>query len=236
NELAALRRAFAVAVERRALRRAPRFPTIKVKNARDVFHTTDEYERVKAELPAVLRNLWTVVFWTGWRREELFGLRWRDVDWEAGTIRVGVNIAKNDEGREVPFGVVPALVTALEAQRDYTRAVERRLGHIVEFVFHRNGRQVRSIDAARRAACRRAGVIAPDGRPQILHDMRRTAARNLTRAGVARHIAMKILGLKTEEMWRRYAIMETDDLRDGMTKVVQRHAARRTRFKAAGEG
>ncbi len=55
----------------------------------------------------------------------------------------------------------------------------------------------------------------------MLHDLRRTAARNLTRAGVARHVAMRILGLKTEAMWRRYSIVETDDLRDGFAKVLQ---------------
>jgi len=46
------------------------------------------------------------------------------------------------------------------------------------------------------------------------------AARNLTRAGVARHISMRILGLKTESMFRRYSIVETEDLREGFGKLV----------------
>ena len=31
---------------------------------------------------------------------------------------------------------------------------------------------------------------------------------------------MRILGLKTESMWRRYSIVETEDLRDGFAKVL----------------
>ncbi len=55
----------------------------------------------------------------------------------------------------------------------------------------------------------------------MLHDLRRTAIRRLTRAGVPRHITMRIVGLKTESVFRRYSITETDDLRDGFTKVLE---------------
>lgn len=222
NELTALRRAFRVAVERQQLRptSVPVFPTITVDNARDVFYTNEEVAAVLAELPAPLQNLWTVASWTGWRRNELFGIRWSQVDFTEGVLRLNVGTTKNREGREVPFGVVPELVAALEAQRTYTRDVERRLGRIVPWVFHREGKPIRRMDVARQSACKRAGVLGPNGRPKVLHDLRRTAARNLTRAGVPRHVAMKIMGLKTEAMWRRYSIVETDDMRDGLAKVL----------------
>ena len=222
NELTALRRAFRVAVERQRLRPTamPVFPSLRVRNARDVFYTDAEVAAVRAELPPPLQNLWTVAAWTGWRRNELFGLEWPHVDFAAGVVRLDVGTTKNDEGREVPFDAVPELVAAFTAQRDYTRAVERRLGRIVAHVFHREGKPIRRMDVARQSACRRAGVLDPTGRPKVLHDLRRTAARNLTRAGVPRHVAMRILGLKTESMWRRYSIVETDDLRDGLAKVL----------------
>jgi integrase len=222
NELSVLRRAFRVAVERQRLRAPamPTFPSIRVDNARDVFYTDDEVAAVRKELPEPLKHLWTVAAWTGWRRNELFRLQWSQVDFDAGVIRLNVGTTKNREGREVPFDVVPDLVAALEAQRAYTLKVQRRLGGIVSHVFHRNGKPIKRMDVARQSACKRAKVLGPDGRPKVLHDLRRTAARNLTRAGVPRHVAMRILGLKTESMFRRYSIVETDDLRDGMAKVL----------------
>lgn len=205
------------------------FPSIRVNNARDVFYTEAEVAAVRAELPPGLRNLWTVCAWTGWRRDELFHLQWSQVDFAAGVIRLNVGTTKNREGREVPFDVVPELVAALEAQRDYTRDVERQAGQIVTHVFHRSGKPIKRMDVSRQQACRRAGVLDATGRPKLLHDLRRTAARNLTRAGVPRHVAMKILGLKTESMWRRYSIVETEDLRDGMAKVLQFKTAKPAR-------
>ena len=131
-----------------------------------------------------------------------------------------VGTTKNNEGREIPFDAVPALALAFREQRDYTTKIERSTGQICPWVFHREGRRIKRMDVARQSACRRAGVIGKDGRPKLLHDLRRTAARRLTRAGVARHVSMRILGLKTESMFTRYSIVETDDLRDGFSKVL----------------
>lgn len=47
----------------------------------------------------------------------------------------------------------------------------------------------------------------------LLHDLRRSAVRNLERAGVSRSVAMKLTGHKTEAIYRRYAIVAESDLR-----------------------
>jgi integrase len=67
-------------------------------------------------------------------------------------------------------------------------------------------------------ACRLAGL--PDRLP---HDFRRTAVRNLERAGVSRSVAMKLTGHKTESIYRRYAIVAEQDLRDGVAKLAALH-------------
>jgi Phage integrase family len=58
----------------------------------------------------------------------------------------------------------------------------------------------------------------------IPHDFRRTAVRNLERAGVSRSVAMKLVGHKTESIYRRYAIVSQRELAEGVAKLAQLHA------------
>jgi hypothetical protein len=53
------------------------------------------------------------------------------------------------------------------------------------------------------------------------HDFRRTALRNLERAGVSRSAAMKLVGHKTESVYRRYAIVAKQDLIDGLKRLAE---------------
>jgi integrase len=54
---------------------------------------------------------------------------------------------------------------------------------------------------------------------RILHDFRRTAVRNLERAGVPRSVAMRLVGHKTESVYRRYAIADDRDLRVAVERL-----------------
>ena len=54
---------------------------------------------------------------------------------------------------------------------------------------------------------------------KIVHDFRRTAVRNLERAGVPRSAAMKMTGHLTESIYRRYAIVDESMLRDAARRL-----------------
>lgn len=111
--------------------------------------------------------------------------------------------------------MLPELAALLRRLREYTDAVQRRTGTIVPWVFHREGRRVKSIRQAWWTACEKTGL---DG--MIPHDFRRSAVRRLERAGVPRSVAMQLVGHQTEAIYRRYAITNEADLRDGLAKVA----------------
>ncbi|MBV9180240.1 MAG: tyrosine-type recombinase/integrase [Acidobacteria bacterium] len=77
------------------------------------------------------------------------------------------------------------------------------------WLFSRNGQPVKDFKADWKQACEKAGV------PELLfHDLRRTAVRNMIRAGVPEKIAMLISGHKTASMLWRYNITDARDIKD----------------------
>jgi integrase len=58
----------------------------------------------------------------------------------------------------------------------------------------------------------------------LVHDLRRTAARRLIRAGVSEVVAMQITGHKTRSMFQRYNITVMEDKRDAMAKLQRADA------------
>ena len=82
-------------------------------------------------------------------------------------------------------------------------------------MFHHNGEPIRDFRTAWKTACPNAGLPG-----RIPHDFRRTAVRNLERAGVSRSVAMKMTGHKTEAVYRRYAIVSEQDLREAAVKLA----------------
>ena len=216
QELAALKRAFNLAIRGRELTQKPDFgDLVTVENARQGFFEADDLTAVLRELPEYLRPVIEFAHLTGWRKGEVLNLTWAQVDFGAGIVRLEPGTTKNKEGRVFPFDVLPPLADLLQRQRAVTTALEKKRGAIIRWVFHRNGNRILYPYTAWRRACDRAGCPG-----KIMHDLRRTAVRNLERAGVPRSVAMKLTGHKTEAVYRRYAIVAEGDLREGVAKLA----------------
>jgi hypothetical protein len=104
-------------------------------------------------------------------------------------------------------------------------------------VFHRNGKPIRDFYAGWRQACFKAGygrvVKGKDGKrdriqaDRIMHDFRRTAVRNLVRAGVTEKVAMTMTGHKTRSVFDRYDIVSPGDVERAAALLDQRLTAER---------
>lgn len=215
-ELAALKRMVNLAHKAGRLADRPYIASIEVRNTRTGFFEQDQFQAVLKHVSPPLRPLIQFAYLTGWRKAEMLGLQWRQIDLKAEVIRLEPGTTKNDEGRTFPFGSYPELKALLTAQREHTTAVERARGAIIPWVFHRDGEPIKSYDTAWRNACDKAKVPG-----RFMHDFRRTAVRNLERAGVPRSHAMKLTGHLTESVYRRYAIVSEADLAEAVAKLSQ---------------
>ena len=83
------------------------------------------------------------------------------------------------------------------------------------------GQRISDPRKAWESACEAAGLPG-----LLIHDLRRSAVRNMERAGVPRSVAMKLTGHKTENVYRRYAIVSDADLDAAAQKLSAASAGR----------
>jgi integrase len=213
RELAALKRAFNLALQGGKILVRPHIPMLRENNIRTGFFDRAQFDAVRRALPAPLQPVVRFAYLTGWRmRSEVLPLSWRQVDFAAGAVRLEPGTTKNDQARTFPF--TAELRVLLEAQRSYTETVQKKLGAIVPYVFHRNGKPIRGFRKAWQRACEKAGQ--PD---RIPHDFRRSTVRNLVRAGIPERVAMMLSGHKTRSVFERYNIVSETDLQDAARRL-----------------
>jgi integrase len=184
-------------------------------NVRTGFLEDERYAALLRELPEELKPLFAVAYATGVRKGELCAIRWDQVDFTEGFITLEGQATKNGAARALPILEGDMRRLLVEAKRD------RDANHpACVWVFNRGGEPIRDFRASWEAACKRAGV------PELnFHDLRRTAVRNMRRAGVPQVVRMRISGHKTDSMERRYNIVDADDLKTAKALMEGRAAA-----------
>jgi len=205
REMAVLRSAFYKGKRRTPpkVNQLPYFPVVSENNIRRGFLSDAQYVCLRNELPEELKPIFVTAYVTGMRKSELLGIQWDQVDFEAGFIVLQTGETKNGDGRGAPIteGDMRDLLQRAKNERD-------RNWPGCPWVFSRRGEKIRDFKASWKVACERAGL--PD---LHLHDLRRTAVRNMRRAGIPQVVRMKISGHRTDSMERRYNIVDAEDLR-----------------------
>ena len=205
RELAALKRSLHLAKIEGFIRDIPYIKMLTEPPAREGFIEHEQFLSILKHLPPHLKPPFKLAYLTGLRSSELFGLTRDQVHIKEGYIRLDPAATKTSEARTIylpPEGIV-ALKEAMKVHA---------LG--CNLVFHRNGKRIVNYYKAWRKACKAAGQ---DG--IILHDCRRTAIRNLVRAGVPDRVAMQISGHKTRSVFDRYNITSERDLKEAAAKL-----------------
>jgi integrase len=208
RELAALKRAFTLATRAGKLNSAPYIPLLEENNSRRGFLDHGSFLALREALPKHLRHPVTFLYFSGWRVSEMRTLEWRDVDLAGREVRLRPEVSKNKDGRVLPLR--GELLEIVESARDV-----RRMD--CPFVFHDQGEPIGDFRKAWKTACKKAKLSGI-----IVHDLRRTAVRNMVRAGIPERVAMELSGHKTRRIFDRYNIVSNEDLA-AATERLQGH-------------
>jgi integrase len=203
--------------------RVPKFPErLKEPPPRQGFLSDEQYDKLQEHCTEPwLRALLAIAYTYGFRRAELVGrpqrnqppMRVSQIDMKNRTIDLNPGHTKNEAGR---------VVKMTEEVYDLLRpCIEGKKPNEAVFTWS-DGSPVKDFRQTWDKLIAKAGV--PN---LLLHDLRRSAARNLVRAGVERDVAKRITGHKTDSMFSRYNIVTETDLADASTKLDLRRNGRK---------
>jgi integrase len=199
-----------IANEDNKIQVVPKIRLLKSSPARKGFLAKEQFDSLVSFLPVNLKPLVTFLYYGGVRLGEAKQIEWRQVDLRGALIRLEEDQTKNSEARTVPLPDV--LVRMLE-----------RIGPGEGPVF-----DTTNLRKDWQKACVAAGLgslTEVEGKPDprytglIIHDLRRSAIKNLMNVGVNEKVAMKISGHKTRAVFDRYHIVDTEDVMDAMLRL-----------------
>jgi integrase len=230
NELVELRAAYRLAVRHKRLHPhcVPYFPMPTVSNARKGFFEPEDFEAFVQHLPEAYADVARFAYATGWRKGEIVGLTWEQIDHAAREVRL--YDSKNGEGRTLALGGDAwHLIERRWQARAYTDRRTKQT-HIAPLVFHRKGRLIGDMRKTWDKALEAAGLPTDKEHRKLFHDLRRSGVRDMVRAGVPQSVAMSISGHKTVSTFLRYNITDGKDQREALQRTA---ALRRQRTEAA---
>jgi integrase len=199
------------------LRSVPHFPMFSEESLpiRQGFVDPHVFTQLRNALPENLRPLITFLYYTGCRLGAAKQVTWGMVNADTTEIVLPKEIIKNRTSLTLPL-----VGAGLEEVSAVLRKMVRKNGPVFDAT---------NLRWAWAEACAKIGLGKFDKEHRKyeglkIHDLRRSAARNLRKAKVPEDVAMKITGHKTSAIFRRYAITDGEDVRDALVQVGQYNA------------
>jgi integrase len=202
--------------------RGPTVPKLE-ERVREGFCDRVDFELIVAHLPEDLQDFARWGYLTGWRKGEIASLRWNELSMETRQLRLRGQFTKNGEPRVIPLmGELWEIVLRRRQARRYEgENGETVLSPLVFFRQKGRGVPKAGIAVTEFRKSWKAACIAAEKPEALFHDFRRTAVRNMVRAGVDRKVAMLISGHKTESIFERYNITDDRDLEVAVRKTQE---------------
>jgi integrase len=187
----------------------PHFPMAMLKELapRKGFVDPPQFEKLLAALPENLRPLILFIYFTGCRVGAATRIEWSMVERDCSAIHLPGEITKSGEPLALP------LTGNLKPLAEKLRKAFRHEGTVFDATNLRK-------EWNKACVATKLGTVTGLKRTGLtVHDLRRSAVRNLVRAGVSEDVAMKISGHKTRSVFSRYNIVDTSDVEAALEKV-----------------
>ena len=210
NSLKCLRRMLNIAKEDGKISTVPIIRMLKPNPPRKGFLLLDQFEKLLDKIRNDLKPLIVFLYYCGVRLGEAKQIQWSQVDLDAALVRLEDEQTKTGEARTVPLPDV--------------------LVKMLKRIKTKEGKVFCTTNLAKEwhKACAAVGLgklEKVEGKKfkrysgLIVHDLRRSAIKNLMKAGVSEKVAMAISGHKTRTVFDRYHIVDSTDVIAAMRKV-----------------
>lgn len=216
----------------------PKFPRLdESQNVRRGFLDPQKYQALvdnTSKSGIWMRAIFEIAYTWGWRKGEL-RMRVDQVDFNANVVRLDPGVTKNKKGREVTMTptIRALLIECARGKQPNDLLFTREPDRTPVNDFRGPWRTLCVASGVGQMLCGDCKVVVTGSRCECgskkrlgyrgltVHDLRRTAVRNMVRAGVPEHTAMAISGHKTRSVFDRYDIVDQRDISNAMLKLEQ---------------